>query len=129
MIDISKCKHEGNRSGYIETLQIGIQGLSGIKQRRVERCMDCYAILKEPVTREEWKAELEPIIREQIAREDEKVGDSYVCPRLPHPAGMSGCDYCSGVQDGLYLAAIMARGEPNQVTKDAIEEARKMNGA
>ena len=77
-------------------------------------CDSCYA----NVTKE---------LREQIAREDEKVGDSYVCPRLPHPAGMSGCDYCSGVQDGLYLAAIMARGEPNQVTKDAIEEARKMN--
>ena len=49
--------------------------------------------------------------REQIAREDEKAGDSYVCPRLPHPAGMESCDYCSGVQDGFYLAAAIARGE------------------
>ena len=50
-------------------------------------------------------------IGEQIAKENEKAGDNYVCPRLPHPAGMESCDYCSGVQDGFYLAAVIARGK------------------
>ena len=53
----------------------------------------------------------EPQLREQIAREIEESDDS------PFPCGCS------------YKAAAIARGgpEPNQVTKDAIEEARNRN--
>ena len=65
-------------------------------------------------------------LREQIAREISTEEESFECPNF-HPVGMSGCDYCIPFRYGLETAAAIARGEPNQVTKDAIEEARKMN--
>ena len=72
--------------------------------------------------KQEWEKEL----REQIAREISTEEESFECPNF-HPVGMSGCDYCIPFRYGLETAAAIARGEPNQVTKDAIEEARKMN--
>lgn len=54
--------------------------------------------------------------REQIAREIEGLITE------PHEVGES-CSDCEFIRQ----AAAIARGEPNQVTKDAIEEARKMN--
>ena len=63
-----------------------------------------------------WRKELEPIIREQIAKE---IVAYHNDPKSCHK------DY-RHCECEVYLA--IARGEPNQVTKDAIEEARKMNG-
>jgi len=78
------------------------------------------------MTHDELLAEIESQLREQIAREISTEEESFECPNF-HPVGMSGCDYCIPFRYGLETAAAIARGEPNQVTKDAIEEARKMN--
>jgi len=48
--------------------------------------------------------------REQIARDDEMYMIAWNCPRT-HPAGMEGCDYCSGFFDAMEIAAAIARGE------------------
>ena len=64
-----------------------------------------------------WRKALEPIIREQIAREIEA--------RIVERGENEPWD--KDINAGLREAAAIARGEPNQVTKDAIEEARKMN--
>ena len=69
--------------------------------------------------RNAWRAEQRKLkvmvseseLREQYAKKVEKLSDEYTCPRLPHPAGMSSCDYCDGHQDGMYLAAQIVRGQ------------------
>lgn len=67
---MDKCLHQGNRSGDFEEVKcVSVQGLARPVYRRIEKCMDCYEIVREPVTREEWLVVLRPVIGNEIARE------------------------------------------------------------